>query len=80
MMPIKEFLNKLKWDPRFKDKHYIIYFYDRVEDCLQHVHFENITIEDNFIKTKLSDIEVTIPLHRVREVRDEEKLIWKRPS
>lgn len=74
MIPIKQFLNKIKWSGKFNLKDIIIYYLDRIQNKLIEVRYENIKIEDNFIIIE----DKQIPLHRIKEIRNKGVIIWSR--
>lgn len=74
MIPIKEFLNKIKWSGKFNKKHITIYYYDRILNKLIPIKYENIKIQDNFLIIK----DKHIPLHRIKQIRSKKIIIWKR--
>lgn len=79
MITIKDFLNKIKWDKRLKPEEYSIFYMDRVENKLIEIKYNDIKrIEGTFMIIDKDLEEVNIPLHRIREVRRNKKLVWKR--
>lgn len=74
MIPIKQFLNKIKWSGKFNSKDIIIYYLDRIQNKLIEVKYENIKIEDNFLIIE----DKQIPLHRIKEIRNKGVIIWSR--
>ena len=81
MMFIIDLLNKIRWDKREDPSEYIIVYYDRVEDRNKEVKFDKITeIENLFIAVELDDKEISLPVHRIREVKKGSIIIWKRES
>ena len=74
MMPIKQFLNKIKYSGKFNQSDITIYYYDRIENRLKPTNYENIKLEDDFLIVN----ESTIPLHRIKEIRNKGVVIWKR--
>ena len=79
MIFILDLLNKIKWDPNEHPKDYIITYYDRVADINKELKFEYIKkIEGLFIIVEVDDKEISLPVHRIREIRKNGKLIWKR--
>jgi uncharacterized protein (UPF0248 family) len=74
MIPIKEFLNKIKWSGKFDPKIITIFYYDRILNKLIPVKYENIKIDKDFLIVE----DKQIPLHRVREIRSRNIIIWKR--
>lgn len=79
MITIKELLNKICYDSREKPEDYVFYYFDRVENKLKELRYDEIKrIEGNFVVVERDGKEVEIPLHRVREVRKKGKVVWKR--
>ncbi len=79
MIPIKDLLNKIKWDGSEHPEDYSIYYLDRIAEKLIKVDFNQINrIEGNFMVIDKHGEEVEIPLHRIREVRKKGNVIWKR--
>lgn len=79
MMFIIDLLNKIKWDKREDPSEYKIVYYDRVEDKNKEVKFDKIKeIENLFITVELDDKEISLPMHRIREVKKGDKIVWKR--
>lgn len=75
MISCFEILNKIKYDKNLNKEEYFIYYLDNINKKLIEIKFNEIKeITRNFIT--LEDKE--IPLHRIREIRKKEKLIWKR--
>ena len=76
MITIKELLNKIKWDKNLNPKDYSLFYLDRITNELKEIRYKDIKdIEDNFMI--LAD-DTNIPLHRIKEVRKQGKLIWRR--
>ena len=68
-------LSKIKWDTKLNKEDCYIYYLDNINKKLTETKFNDIKeISKNFIT--LEDKE--IPLHRIKEIRKKEKLIWKR--
>lgn len=76
MIPIKELLNKIKWDKRYYPEQYTAYYHDRIEDNLVPVNLESIRTEGNFMVVDKDDTK--IPLHRIRKVMKGRMLVWRR--
>ena len=74
MIPIKQFLNKIKWSGKFNKKDITIYYLDRILNKLIPIKYENIKIQNNFLIIK----DKQIPLHRIRQIRKKGVIIWKR--
>jgi len=79
MQSIKSLLNKIKWDKREKPELYSIHYLDRISKKLIELDYNEIKkINGTFIIIERNDEEVNIPTHRIREVRKENKVVWKR--
>ncbi len=82
MIPIHELLNRIRWDKDYGDASFIIGYYDRVANKIIRVPFKQLDFDpqDHF-DFSLVDEEGelhTVPLHRIREVFRNNKLIWER--
>jgi len=82
MIPIHELLNRIKWDDEFGRAEFLIGYYDRVQNKIIRVPLKEMSFEkeDHFDFELIDDIgeKHTIPLHRIREVYRDSKLIWNR--
>jgi uncharacterized protein (UPF0248 family) len=82
MTPIHELLSRIRWDRQFGQGHFVIGYYDRVEDSVLRVALRELLFQpDNHFAFDLIDrdgVLHTIPLHRIREVYKDGKLIWQR--
>ena len=79
MITIKGFLNKIKYDKRLKAENFSIYYLDRVNDDLIEIKYDDIKrLEGNFMVLEKDNHEVEIPLHRIRAVKEKDKVVWKR--
>lgn len=83
MIPIQDLLNRIRWDRDFARGRFEIGYYDRVEDRIIRVAFEEIGFdpEDHF-RIGVSDENLeyhSVPYHRIREVWKDGQLIWSRP-
>ncbi len=82
MTPLKELLDRIRWDPEFGRGRFELAYYDRVAGRLIHVPFEQIRFppaDHFFFEAVTEDGEVhAIPLHRVREVARDGVVIWRR--
>ncbi|HEY5603100.1 MAG TPA: DUF504 domain-containing protein [Gammaproteobacteria bacterium] len=82
MQTAQEILNKIRWDQRLATDAFVIGFYDRVENQLIKVAFKEIRFpEDHHFLFEIVDAEGelrSIPYHRVREIHQNGRLIWRR--
>ncbi len=77
----RELLNKIIWDKNENPKEYKIFYLDRIDDKKHGIDFSEIKrIEGNFIIVKREDSEeeTEIPIHRIREIRKENHMVWER--
>lgn len=83
MQPIHDLLNRIRWDEDFGQGEFLIVYYDRMEDCMLTVAFAALQFfpDDHFAVGFVDDDGVahTVPLHRIRAVYKDGKLIWERP-
>ena len=84
MIPIHDLLRRIQWDPAFSGGDIEIGYLDRVAGGVVFVSMKAITSEAGgspFLKVLGDDGAVlTVPLHRVREVRRDGRTIWKREA
>jgi uncharacterized protein (UPF0248 family) len=79
MQTIKDFLNKIKWDKNLNADYFSVYYLDNISKKLVKLKFKDILrIEGNFMVISKEDEETFIPLHRIREVKEKDKVVWKR--
>ncbi len=78
MMYIGDLLNKIRWDKRLKAEEYTLIYFDRIAEKSFEVPFNAISRSGNFMIIKRNGQDVSIPLHRIREVRRNGKVIWGR--
>jgi uncharacterized protein (UPF0248 family) len=79
MIPIKDLLDKLKWDERFDISEYTIFYHDRVTGKDVAIPCADILrIEDGFFVILRDEGEVRIPLHRIRLVKKGRMNVWRR--
>ena len=84
MQPIHELLSRIRWDREFGLSSFEIGYFDRVENTIIRIPFEEIIqAPGNNFSFQIIDREGvgrTIPLHRVREVFRDGVLVWQRQS
>lgn len=82
MIPIQDLLHRIQWDSRFGKADFDIGYFDHVAGGIVHVPFRHVRFEkaEHFVfEAAEGDGSVhTVPLHRVREVWRNGKLIWQR--
>ena len=77
-MNAKEELNKIKWGEKQPEKYFVFYI-DRISKDLKKIPFAKIKkIEGNFFEIEENGKIAEIPTHRIREIRKDSKLIWRR--
>ena len=83
MTPIHELLNRIRWDKEFGQGRFEVGYYDRNQDTLQRVAFQEIVFPAGerrvFEVADESGQMRRIPFHRVREVVKDGHVIWQRP-
>lgn len=80
MQPIRSLLNKIKWDPNLNPDEYSIFYLDRIRKVLIEIEYNDIKKIENEFMILEKDDEVNIPLHRIRKVKRNKKLVWERKS
>jgi uncharacterized protein (UPF0248 family) len=83
MIPIHELLARIQWDKAFGQGQFTIGYWDRLEGKIINVDLHRMLSDaDNPAFFDFADESGTmhsIPLHRIREVWRDGKLIWQRP-
>jgi len=70
----KDVLNKIKWDKQLNPKDFSIRYIDRTSGPLKQVKYTDIEINGDFMKIDDS----MIPMHRIREIRYGDKVVWNK--
>ena len=81
METIRKLLNRIRWDDEFGRGTFDAGIYDRVADTIEFHSLEELQLEkgNHFSFSLCVDGErLTIPFHRIREVRKNSECIWKR--
>ena len=79
MKPIKEILNKIKWDKNLNPDDFMIYYYDRVKKDFNEAKFSDILeVYENFAELKTKSGKINLPLHRIRQISYKGEVYWKR--
>jgi len=77
-MYIGDLLNKIRWDKNLKSEEYIIVYFDRIAEKTFEIPFNSISRKGNFIVINRFGQEIHIPLHRIRQVKRNGKIVWER--
>ena len=82
MIPIHQLLNRIRWDAEFGKGSFQLGYYDRAENQIILVPFEEVAFPPESPETfQLTDSEGQVhrvPFHRVREVYKNSQRIWHR--
>jgi len=75
MTPIKDLFDKIKWDPKERKEDYEIGYWDGRLGREIRIKYENIKEYDNkFFQNGDNEI----PMHRIKKVYKNGKLVWER--
>ena len=84
MQPIHELLARIRHDREFGSRQFEIGYHDRIEGTIHRVALKEIVFPPDERRTfELVDEtgrQRRIPFHRVREVRRDGQIIWRRPA
>lgn len=82
MTPLHELLSRIRWDAAFGDARFVLGYYDRIERRIVRVDLREVSVDpDNpSMLTVVDDegIAHSLPMHRVKEVVRDDRLIWHR--
>ncbi|HLC63510.1 MAG TPA: DUF504 domain-containing protein [Candidatus Nanoarchaeia archaeon] len=79
MIYILDLLNKIKWDKREIQEFYTIHYHDRTENINKTVKYTDIMAFDPpFMIIEINKKLTYIPIHRIKEVKNQGKTVWKR--
>lgn len=70
----KDALNRIKWDSKLKQEEFDIFYLDRISGGLSKVNFSEIEVEGDFFRIG----DNLIPMHRIRKIEWNGKVIWER--
>lgn len=76
-MYIGDLLNKIRWDKNLKLEEYTIVYFDRIAETRFEVPLTAISRKGNFFIINRNGQEVNIPLHRIRQVKRNGKVVWE---
>lgn len=82
MIPIQELLSRIRWDQAFGDAAFEIGYLDRVQHRIVRVPLKELGFADNDhfafeFYDELGEAH-SVPLHRIKQVYRDGKLIWHR--
>ncbi len=70
-----EFLNKIKWDPdKYLEDYFLVLLHRGAPDDRKKISCKGVDIGKTFISTGRT----RIPAHRILEIREGPKVVWKR--
>lgn len=82
MKTVQEVLNQIRWDERYAKDKFQIAYYDRLKNGFITVPFNEIQFpeDDHFSFYIIDELGEThsIPYHRVKQIYQNDKLIWQR--
>ena len=82
MIPIIEFLNKIKWDKSLSEEEYSVGYLDRTTNKIIQIRFTDMIIDPNdkfsFKIVDKKGREHNIPFHRIRLVYRKDEVVWNR--
>lgn len=82
MMPIQDLLHRVRWDPEFGRGSWVLGYLDRPTGAIVRVPFNTVRFPegDRFsVETTETDGTVhAVPLHRIREMWKDGRLVWSR--
>ncbi|MBS3114317.1 DUF504 domain-containing protein [Candidatus Woesearchaeota archaeon] len=78
MQPIKDLLNKIKWDKRENPEQYSIFYYDRILNKLIKIPYTKIKRLEGSFMVLDNEEESNIPLHRIKKVMKNNVVVWER--
>lgn len=83
MQPLRDLLNRIRWDPAFGAGTFALGYDDRVAHQESVVSLSSVAMDAGGFSFSLTDDDgnvVHIPLHRVRCVYRDSEVIWRRPT
>jgi len=78
VQPIKDLLNKIKWDKRENPEQYSIFYYDRILNKLIKIPYTKIKRLEGSFMVLDNEEESNIPLHRIKKVMKNNVVVWER--
>jgi len=78
MLPIKDLINKIKWDKRENPQEYTVHYFDRVLNKLISIPYKKIKRLEGLFMIIDNGEETNIPLHRIKKVTKNYVVVWER--
>jgi len=78
VQPIKDLLNKIKWDKRENPEQYSIFYYDRILNKLIKIPYTKIKRLEGSFMVLDNEEESNIPLHRIKKILKKGEVVWER--
>mgnify|MGYP001602213330 CR=1 FL=1 len=78
MIPIKDLLNKIRWDKRENPEEYTLFYFDRILNKLVSVPYKKIKRLEGSFMVLDNEEETNIPLHRIKKVTKNNVVVWER--
>lgn len=82
MIPIRELLNRIRWDFEFAKGSFEVGYFDHIEQKIIHISFDEIIFEEgnkfSFLLRNYEGELISVPFHRVKELHKDGVLIWQR--
>lgn len=82
MIPIRQLLNRIRWDSEFAEGSFEVGYFDHIKQRIVRVPFDEILFEKgnnfSFLLRNCEGDLISIPFHRVRELHKDGSLIWRR--
>ncbi len=79
MEPIRDFINRIKWNPKENPQEYSFFYLDRLSNELKKFTFSQIKkIENEFLILKTDQGDIHLPLHRIKLIKKKGLNVWRR--
>ncbi|MBS3095082.1 DUF504 domain-containing protein [Candidatus Woesearchaeota archaeon] len=80
MISIREMLNRIRFDNNLNKEEYMFFYEDRILKSKKSFKFRDIKDFNAFLTIKAGNKAFELPLHRIRKVTRNNKLIWERKN
>ena len=77
-MYVGDILNEIRWDKKLKPEEYMIVYFDRIAEKTIEVPFLAMGREGNFFTIEVNGRKMSVPLHRIRQIKRNGKIVWER--